>query len=67
MLNKPLIVEYIKCFSLLILVLTGIIKSLFFDIDYTLLGILMVCAIVAATGKDFSPSNIFNSSTDKEE
>ncbi|MGX5076031.1 hypothetical protein [Enterobacter mori] len=64
---KPIVIEYLKAFLILALAITGVIKSLFFDLDYFLLAILMVLACVVCTGKDFSPSNLFNSSTDKEE
>lgn len=64
---KSIVIEYIKAAILVVLTIIGIVKSLFFDIDYFLLAIMLVLACVACTGKDFSPSNLFNSSTDKEE
>lgn len=64
---KPIVIEYLKASFILLLTIIGIIKSLFFEIDYFLLAILMVLACIVCTGKDFSPSNLFKSSMDKEE
>jgi len=59
--------EYLKASILLVLIITGVIKSLFFDLDYFLLAILMVLACIVCTRKYFPPSNLINSSMEKEE
>lgn len=59
--------EYLKASILLVLIITGVIKSLFFDLDYFLLATLMVLACIVYTGEYFPPSNLINSSMEKEE
>ena len=66
MTNRTLAIEYIRAIILIILLISTIIKSIFFDIDYVLLAMIALLGLAAASGIDFTPSHISTSEKNQE-